>query len=108
MGLPFANVLEARFQPSCPLTAVLPVMRSWVMNQGAPAKAEVMDAGIIAAAQRVEHYEMAGYRLWLAKQPLSVNTRRIYPGTSQAASQLPRNQSQRLWRPAQRSSFAAD
>jgi ferritin-like metal-binding protein YciE len=25
------------------------------------AAAEVMDAGIIAAAQRVEHYEMAGY-----------------------------------------------
>jgi ferritin-like metal-binding protein YciE len=29
---------------------------------GEDAEAEVMDAGIIAAAQRVEHYEMAGYR----------------------------------------------
>src|SRR6478609_62069 len=28
---------------------------------GEDAAAEVMDAGIIAAAQRVEHYEMAGY-----------------------------------------------
>ena len=28
---------------------------------GEEAAAEVMDAGIIAAAQRVEHYEMAGY-----------------------------------------------
>ncbi len=26
------------------------------------AQADVMDAGIISAAQRVEHYEMAGYR----------------------------------------------
>ena len=28
---------------------------------GEDAEAKVMDAGIIAAAQRVEHYEMAGY-----------------------------------------------
>ena len=28
---------------------------------GEDAAAEVMDAGIIAVAQRVEHYEMAGY-----------------------------------------------
>jgi ferritin-like metal-binding protein YciE len=30
----------------------------WIGEDAAP---EVMDAGIIAAAQRVEHYEMAGY-----------------------------------------------
>ena len=39
------------------------------------AEPEVMDAGLIAAAQRVEHYEMAGYgcvRTW-AKQ-LGLNT----------------------------------
>jgi ferritin-like metal-binding protein YciE len=30
----------------------------WIEEDAAP---EVMDAGLIAAAQRVEHYEMAGY-----------------------------------------------
>jgi ferritin-like metal-binding protein YciE len=30
----------------------------WMEEDAAP---EVMDAGLIAAAQRVEHYEMAGY-----------------------------------------------
>ncbi len=28
---------------------------------GEKAEPEIMDAGLIAAAQRVEHYEMAGY-----------------------------------------------
>jgi len=30
----------------------------WMKEDASP---EVMDAGLIAAAQRVEHYEMAGY-----------------------------------------------
>jgi ferritin-like metal-binding protein YciE len=30
----------------------------WMEEDASP---EVMDAGLIAAAQRVEHYEMAGY-----------------------------------------------
>ena len=43
---------------------------------GEDAAVEVMDAGIIAAAQRVEHYEMAGYgtvqtfaNCWERKKP---------------------------------------
>jgi hypothetical protein len=46
MGLPFANVLvlAAGFQSSCALTAVLPVMRSWVLNQGAAAMCSIQKA----------------------------------------------------------------
>ncbi|XHR28222.1 MAG: ferritin-like domain-containing protein [Chthoniobacteraceae bacterium] len=40
------------------MEGVLEEVEDWIMEDAAP---EVMDAGIIAGAQRVEHYEIAGY-----------------------------------------------
>lgn len=40
------------------IEGILEEMEDWIMEDAAP---EVMDAGIIAMAQRVEHYEIAGY-----------------------------------------------
>ena len=44
---------------------------------GEDAEAEVMDAGIIAAAQRVEHYEMAGYGTRAGLPALRIRTGRV-------------------------------
>ena len=50
---------------------------------GEDAAAEVMDAGIIAAARRVEHYEMAGYgTLQTFAKPINVKAKAEKPPAS--------------------------
>jgi hypothetical protein len=61
---------------------------------GESEKSTVLDAGIVAAAQKVEHYEMAGYRTVCALS--EIWTQRMRPG--KRASRLLRKGSARVER----------